>query len=56
MSANRNIKIQLDVIKEVIWQLDQAHERRSLSQSETAFRARLKEIYLGLLTLQRVRE
>jgi hypothetical protein len=47
--------MQLVIIKEVIWQLNQAQERRKLSQSEVAFRDRLKEIYLGLLALERVR-
>jgi hypothetical protein len=47
-----NIKIQLAIIKEVIWQVDQAQER-SLCQSEIAFRDRLKEMYLGLLALER---
>jgi hypothetical protein len=51
----RNIKMQLAIIKEVIWQLDQAQERGNLNQSEVAFRDRLKEIYLGLLALERVR-
>jgi hypothetical protein len=51
----RNIKMQLAIIKEVIWQLDQAQERRNLSQSEYAIRDRLKEIYLGLLAMERVR-
>jgi hypothetical protein len=50
-----NIKMQLAIIGEVIWQLDQAQERRNLSQTEVAFRDRLKEIYLGLLALERVR-
>jgi hypothetical protein len=50
-----NIKMQLAIIKDVIWQLDQAKERRNLSHSEYAFRDRLKEIYLGLLALERVR-
>jgi hypothetical protein len=47
--------MQLVIIKELIWQLNQAQERRKLSQSEVAFRDRLKEIYLGLLALERVR-
>jgi hypothetical protein len=50
-----NIKMQLAIIKDVIWQLDQAQEGRNLSHSEYAFRDRLKEIYLGLLALERVR-
>jgi hypothetical protein len=33
-----NIKKHMAIIKEVIWQLDQAQERRSLSSSEFAFR------------------
>jgi hypothetical protein len=31
--------MQLAVAKEVMWQLDQAHERRNLSQSEEVFKA-----------------
>jgi hypothetical protein len=50
-----NIKSQLSVIKEVIWQLDQAQDRRSLSQSKLAFKARLKDLYIGLLSLEKVR-
>jgi hypothetical protein len=50
-----NIKMQLAIIRKVIWQLDQAQERRNLSQTEVAFMDMLKEIYLGLLALERVR-
>jgi hypothetical protein len=50
-----NIKMQLAIIKEVIWKLDQAQERRNLSHSESFFRERLQEIYLDLLSLERVR-
>jgi hypothetical protein len=50
-----NIKMQLTIIKEVIWQLDRAQERRGLSQLEINFRGRLKEIYLGLLALEKTR-
>jgi hypothetical protein len=50
-----NIKLQLSIIKEVIWQLDRAQERRDLSQLEVNFRTRIKEIYLGLLALEKVR-
>jgi hypothetical protein len=39
-----NIKMQLAGAKEVMWQLDQAHERRNLSQSEEVFKARLKNV------------
>jgi hypothetical protein len=51
----KNMKMQLAIIKELIWQIDQAQERRNLSQSEYTFRDRLKEIYLGLVALERVR-
>jgi hypothetical protein len=43
------------VAKEAIWLLDQAQEHRSLSQAEVEFRARLKETYLGLLTMEKIR-
>jgi hypothetical protein len=41
------------VIKEVVWQLDQAQERRS--QAEISFREIIKEVYLGLLAIDKVR-
>jgi hypothetical protein len=50
-----NIKMQLTIIKEVIWQLDRAQERHDLSKLKVEFRARIKEIYLGLLALEKVR-
>jgi hypothetical protein len=50
-----NIKIQLAIVKEVIWLLDQARERRALSQEEIDYRSRLKEIYLGLITVEKVK-
>jgi hypothetical protein len=47
-------KIQFVVVKEVICLLDQAQERRNISHLETDFKARLKEIYLGLLTVEKL--
>jgi hypothetical protein len=48
-----NIKKQLAIIKEVVWQLDKAQERRPLSTIEIDFRNRIKEVYLGLLALEK---
>jgi hypothetical protein len=45
-----NIKI----AKEAIWLIDQAQERRTLTQAETNFKARLKDVYLGLLAVQKI--
>jgi hypothetical protein len=50
-----NIKIQLKIVKEVIWLLDQAQERRALSHEEIGSRTRLKEIYLGLITVEKIK-
>jgi hypothetical protein len=50
-----NIKTQLAVVKEVFWLLDQAQERRAISQEEIEFKAMLKEIYFGLLTVDKIR-
>jgi hypothetical protein len=50
-----NIKSQLAVAKEVLWQLDQAHERRNLSQAELAFKEKIKNVYLGLVTIEKMR-
>jgi hypothetical protein len=50
-----NIKVQLAVVKEALWLLDQAQERRALSHLETDFRTRLKETYLGLLTIEQIK-
>jgi hypothetical protein len=50
-----NIKIQLAIVKEVIWLLDQAQERRVLSQQEVNFRTRLKEMYLGFVTVEKIK-
>jgi hypothetical protein len=51
----KNIKRQLALIKEVVWQLDQVQERRALTHSELGFWDRLKGIYLGLLAIEKVR-
>jgi hypothetical protein len=48
-----NIKKQLAIIKEVVWQLDKSQERRPLSTTEIDFRNRIKEVYLGLLALEK---
>jgi hypothetical protein len=50
-----NTKMQLTITKEVIWLLDQAQERRAVSNEELDFRTRLKEIYLGLVTVQKIK-
>jgi hypothetical protein len=50
-----NVKLQLAVTKEALWLFDQAQERRNLNQIETTFKAKLKDIYLGLLTLDRMK-
>jgi hypothetical protein len=47
--------MQLKIIKEVIWLLDQAQERRALSNEEEGFRSRLKKIYLGLVTVEKIK-
>jgi hypothetical protein len=47
--------MQLTIIKEVIWLLDQAQERRALSNEEEGFRSRLKKIYLGLVTVEKIK-
>jgi hypothetical protein len=43
------------VAKEIIWQFDQAQERRRLSHLEEACRVKVKDAYLGLLMLEKVR-
>jgi hypothetical protein len=50
-----NLKMQHTITKEVIWLLDQAQERRALSHEEVGFRSRLKEIYLGLVTMEKIK-
>jgi hypothetical protein len=50
-----NIKTKLAVAKKTIWLLDQAQEQMSISQAEVDFRLRLKEAYLGLLTMEKIR-
>jgi hypothetical protein len=50
-----NTKMQLAITKEVIWLLDQAQERRALTNEEEDFRTRLKEIYLRLVTVQKIK-
>jgi hypothetical protein len=50
-----NVKLQLAVAKEVLWLFDQAQERRNLNQTETTFKAKLKDIYLGPLALDRMK-
>jgi hypothetical protein len=50
-----NIKSQLDVANEVMWQLDQAQERRALSAAEVTFKSKIKDVYLGLLAIQKMR-
>jgi hypothetical protein len=50
-----NIKTQLAVAKEVIWQIDQAQERRNLADGELEFRAKIKETYLGLIAIEKMR-
>jgi hypothetical protein len=49
-----NIKNQLAIAKEAIWLIDQAQERRTLTQAKTNFKARLKDVYLGLLAVQKI--
>jgi hypothetical protein len=51
----RNIQVQMAVAKETIWQLDQAQERRDLTQPEKDFRAKLKQAHLGLVAFKRIR-
>jgi hypothetical protein len=50
-----NIKNKLSIAKETIWLLDQAQERRSLSNHEVEFRKRIKDIYLGLLEIEKIK-
>jgi hypothetical protein len=45
----------LVIINEVVWQLDKAQERRLLSIAKIGFKERIKEVYLGLLELEKVR-
>jgi hypothetical protein len=45
----------LSIAKEMIWLLDQAQERRSLSNHEVEFRKRIKDIYLGLLEIEKIK-
>jgi hypothetical protein len=50
-----NIKNQFVVAKEAMWLFDQAQERRTLIQAEAIFKAGLKEVYLGLLAVEKIR-
>jgi hypothetical protein len=50
-----NIKNQLAIAKEDIWLIDQAQERRTLTQVEMNFKARLNDVYLGLLAVEKIR-
>jgi hypothetical protein len=50
-----NIKIQMAVAKEAIWQLDQAQENRDHSQSEKEFRAKLKQLHAALVVIEKMR-
>jgi hypothetical protein len=50
-----NVKLQLGIAKKALWLLDQAQESRGLSQVEANFKAKLKDIYLGLLALDRMK-
>jgi hypothetical protein len=43
------------VAREVLWQLDTAQERRTLSTAETEFRVKIKDAYLGLLAIEKMR-
>jgi hypothetical protein len=55
VGKNGNIKTKLAIAKEAIWLLDQAQERRNPSNAEVDFRGRIKEIYLGLLAMEKIR-
>jgi hypothetical protein len=50
-----NIKVQLAIVKEAIWQLDQAQENRDLTQSEKEFRTKLKQVHAGLVAFEKIR-
>jgi hypothetical protein len=55
VGKNGNIKTKLAIAKEAIWLLDQAQERRNLSNAEVDLRGRIKEIYLGLIAMEKIR-
>jgi predicted DNA-binding protein YlxM (UPF0122 family) len=50
-----NIKSQLAVAKEVLWQLDQAHKRRNLSQAELVSKRKSKMSTWDLSPLRKCR-
>jgi hypothetical protein len=54
-SSIGNIKSQFTMAKEVLWQLDKAQERRLLSAAELGFRTKIKDTYLGLLAIEKMR-
>lgn len=50
-----NIRNQMLVAKEILWQFDVAQERRELNQEEREFRERIQLKYQGLLAIQKVK-
>lgn len=50
-----NIKLQLQVAKEILWHLDLAEENRGLSETEIEFRKRIKLKFQGLVVIDKIR-
>jgi hypothetical protein len=50
-----NIKSKLVVAKEVMWHPDQAQERRGLITAEMTFKSNIKDVYLGLVAIEKMR-
>jgi hypothetical protein len=48
-----SIKVQLAIVKEAIWQLDQAQKNKNLIQSKKEFRTKLKQAHVGLVAFEK---